>query len=87
MQRVVWSLLALLVILHHDLWFWHDGRLVFGIVPVGLAYHVGISVTAGWVWWLATRYCWPTDLEVVEAEEGPSEASSARPSVGGGAVA
>ncbi|NOX56199.1 MAG: hypothetical protein GXP27_17500 [Planctomycetes bacterium] len=86
MQRVVWSLLALLVILHHDLWFWHDTGLVFGIVPVGLAHHVGISIAAGCVWWLATRYCWPTDLEVVEAE-GPSDASSSLSSWDGGGSA
>jgi hypothetical protein len=25
---------------HQDLWFWRDSTLVFGFLPVGLAYHV-----------------------------------------------
>ena len=36
-----------LLILHHDWWFWTDGRLVFGFLPIGLAYHMLISIAAG----------------------------------------
>ena len=31
--------LAALYILHNDLWWWSDGRLVLGM-PIGLTYHV-----------------------------------------------
>jgi hypothetical protein len=47
-----WIGLLLLILLHHDWWFWTDGRLLFGFLPVGLAYHALISLAAGcfWAW-------------------------------------
>ncbi len=62
-RRLMWGLFALLVILHHDWWFWSDGRLVFGFVSVGLAYHVLISLAAGALWGWAAFYAWPHELE------------------------
>ena len=60
MKIVVWSLVVLLVILHQDNWFWDDGALLFGWAPVTLVYHAGISLAAAIVWFMATRFCWPT---------------------------
>lgn len=55
-RGIFWIALLALMILHHDWWFWTDGRLVFGIVPVGLAYHALISLAAGGLWaWAAFR--------------------------------
>ncbi len=73
MRYVVWSLVALLVILHQDYWQWDNGRLIFGFLPYPLLYHSALSVGAAVVWWMATGYCWPTDLDTVrvEAEEAP----------------
>lgn len=65
MKLVVWILLLLLIILHQDFWFWTDDTLVAGFLPIGLAYHVGLSLAASVVWWLATRYAWPADDEGV----------------------
>lgn len=70
MKYVVWPLIVLLVILHQDNWFWNDGTLVFGFMPVGLFYHACISLAAGVVWFLAVSFCWPGDLE----QETPSGA-------------
>ncbi len=55
MKRIVfWTALAVLMILHHDWWFWDDGRLLFGFLPIGLGYHVLISLAAGGLWaWAA----------------------------------
>ncbi len=64
MSKLIWAIVVLLVILHQDNWFWEDGRLVFGFIPIGLFYHACISISAGIVWFLATKYCWPTELEV-----------------------
>ena len=56
---LIWSLLiATLYLLHQDFWFWRSARpLLFGFLPVGLAYHAayefGGDVTtlpAGDVW-------------------------------------
>ena len=61
MKYAVWSLVLLLTILHLDLWYWEDSRLVAGIMPVGLFYHAGMSLAAAVVWYLATRFAWPFD--------------------------
>jgi len=61
---VVVALLVALAVLHHDVWWWNDAEpLVFGFMPIGLAWHVGISIVAGFAWWLAVRFCWPAGLD------------------------
>ncbi len=54
---------VMLFILHHDFWNWDDKRLVFGFMPVGLAYHVGFSLAAASFWFLVTRFAWPHSIE------------------------
>lgn len=61
MKYFVWFLILALMILHQDLWNWTDDRLVFGFMPVGLAYHVGLSLAAAIVWLLAVMFAWPLD--------------------------
>ena len=63
MKQVVWGLVILLVILHHDVWLWDDPTLVGGFLPITLLYHAGISIAAGITWFLATRYAWPEGLD------------------------
>ena len=63
MKIVIWGLVILLIVLHQDIWFWNDSRLVFGFIPITLLYHSGISLAAGFVWYLATIYAWPFDSE------------------------
>ena len=57
----VWALVLFLIIAHQDIWLWDDTTLVFGFLPVALAYHACISLAAGFTWYLATCFCWPTD--------------------------
>lgn len=79
MNKVVWGLVVLLIIVHQDIWFWDDRSLLFGFLPIGLAYHAGISLTAAFTWYLATIFCWPEELEEVtpvapaNTEEGAAE--------------
>jgi Protein of unknown function (DUF3311) len=55
--------------LHQDVWFWRAARpLVFGFVPIGLAYHAAYSILAAGLMWLLVRYAWPQRLEE-EAEK------------------
>ena len=69
MRNLVWILVVLLFILHQDFWWWDDVEpMVFGFMPIGLAYHAGISVASGIVWALAVRYCWPKDVDVASHE-------------------
>ena len=79
MKTLVYGLLILLAVLHQDFWWWDDGEtLVFGFMPVGLAYHAGVSIAAAALWALAVRHCWPTDVDILDepaaasAEEGKS---------------
>jgi hypothetical protein len=71
MKCLIYFLIVALAVLHHDFWWWDDSEtLVFGIFPIALAYHAGISVTAGILWALAVRYCWPEGVDDVEEEAG-----------------
>ena len=63
MKYFIWFLVILLLALHQDVWFWNDNSLVFGFVPVTLVYHMGISMAAGFTWYLATVFAWPDELE------------------------
>lgn len=67
MKTFVYILVAVLLIAHHDFWNWHRAEpLVLGFIPIGLAYHAGISLAAGLVWFLATRFCWPHEVDEIE---------------------
>ncbi len=63
MKNVVWGLVLLLVVLHQDFWNWDNDRLVFGFIPVALAYHAAISLAASVVWLIAAIGAWPTHLQ------------------------
>jgi hypothetical protein len=54
---------AAIMVLHHDWWLWDDGRLLFGFLPVGLAYHALISIAAGLLWAWAVLGVWPELFE------------------------
>ncbi len=73
MKRLVIILGILLFVLHQDCWFWTDGRLVFGFLPVGLAYHAAYSVVAALFWFMAIKLVWPSDVEEWADEPVPSE--------------
>lgn len=63
MKYVVWTLVAILIVAHQDNWLWDNDTLVFGFIPAGLAFQMGISLAAGFTWWLATQFAWPVELE------------------------
>lgn len=52
-----------LAILHQDLWNWDNADLVFGFMPIGLAYHAGYSIVAATFWAIVMKFAWPTRLE------------------------
>jgi Protein of unknown function (DUF3311) len=61
---------AVLYVLHQDIWFWRTARpLVFGFLPVGLAYQAAFSVAAAGVLWLLVRFAWPQHLEDAAEED------------------
>lgn len=79
MKYVVWALIAFLVVIHQDIWNWDNDTLVFGFIPLTLAYHAGISIAASVVWLIAATTAWPVDLDDSSNDvvpTGPSKESS-----------
>jgi Protein of unknown function (DUF3311) len=55
---------AALFVLHQDIWLWREARpLVFGFLPVGLAYHGVFCLVAALLMWALTRFVWPSHLD------------------------
>ncbi len=69
-KKSLLSLLVLLVfLLHQDYWNWKQTEpLVFGFLPVGLAYHAGYAVLAAVMMALLVKFAWPTELDQFESK-------------------
>ena len=63
MKKVIYGAAIALAILHHDFWYWADTTLVFGFMPIGLAYHSLFSLLAAGIWALAIKYAWPAHID------------------------
>lgn len=57
------AVFIVLAVLHQDVWNWDNANLVFGFMPVGLAYHAGYSLVAAMFWAIVLKFAWPTELE------------------------
>lgn len=67
-------LLALMVLavylLHQDFWNWRNSEpLVFGFLPVGLAYHAGYSILAAIMMAVLVKFAWPRHLENIRPQD------------------
>ncbi len=65
-------LLSLLVfavyVLHQDFWNWNRTEpLIFGFLPIGLAYHAAYSVLASILMAVLVKFAWPAHLEDIQA--------------------
>lgn len=65
MRSIVWILVLLLFLAHQDSWNWTDDRLVLGM-PIGLTYHIGLSIVVSLVWALACFFAWPDELDELD---------------------
>jgi hypothetical protein len=66
-------LVALLYVLHQDVWFWTTARpLVLGVLPIGLFYHAAFCAICSILMWLLVRYAWPAYLESAGEPKTPS---------------
>lgn len=64
-------LLLVFFALHQDVWFWREARpLVFGVLPVGLAWHAGYTLTVSAIMAVLVRRAWPSHLEDAADERG-----------------
>tara|TARA_R110002049_G_scaffold4601_5_gene32244 strand:- start:343461 stop:343709 length:249 start_codon:yes stop_codon:yes gene_type:complete len=69
---IITGLVLLLLILHQDNWFWNDGTLLLGFMPIGLFWHACISIAASITWFLATKIAWPLD-DSIESNAGEGQ--------------
>lgn len=61
--KLAWGFVLLVTVLHFDLWWWNSTSIVFGFVPLTLAYQVGITLAAALGWALVMRFAWPHHVE------------------------
>jgi len=78
MRWLLVGLLIVAVLLHQDFWLWTDRTLVFGFLPIGLAYHIAYSLGAAALMGLLVRYMWPAHLEESETASPGAPASEVR---------
>ena len=81
MKALFAVLLLIVFVLHQDIWFWTDKTLVFGFLPIGLAYHASYSVLAALTMALLVRYVWPAHLEEADNYVPPESAASTNAAV------
>lgn len=66
-------LLFIYYALHQDFWNWNTARpLLFGFLPIGLAYHALYAAGAAALMAFVVKVAWPTELEKW-AEQEPGE--------------
>ncbi|MSU64532.1 MAG: hypothetical protein EXS38_00155 [Opitutus sp.] len=69
-RSLITAYLVLLFFLHQDFWWKDDPTLVFGFLPVSLAYHIGWTLLVALGWFFVGRYCWPDQLDEEPAPPG-----------------
>ena len=72
-MALVAGITALVYLLHQDFWFWRSARpLVFGFLPIGLAYHAAYTIGIALLMLYMVRRHWPSHLEADPPEpRGP----------------
>jgi O-antigen ligase len=64
---IVYALVLVVLVLHQDFWNFKDVRpLVFGFLPIGLAYHAAYSIACSVLMALLVALAWPRQLEKYE---------------------
>jgi hypothetical protein len=57
-------LVAIFFVAHQDIWFWRAAKpLLFGFLPVGLAYHAFYTLAVCALMLLVCRWAWPAHLD------------------------
>ena len=62
----------MLFVLLQVFWFWSNRTLVFGFLPIGLAYHALYSIATAVLWACAVKFAWPKNLEPTAEQDADS---------------
>jgi hypothetical protein len=63
MRNLIIVLFIAMLVLHQDAWNWGNEALLFGFLPVALAYHAVFALCCAGLGYLAIRYAWPHQQE------------------------
>ena len=67
---LLFLLIAVVYVLHQDFWNWRTAYpLIFGFLPIGLAYHAAYSILAAIMMAILVKAAWPKHLENVDGGE------------------
>jgi hypothetical protein len=72
-KLLLFLLIAGVYVVHQDNWNWKSTEVVFGILPVGLAYHAGYSILAAVMMAILVKFAWPGHLEQSEPDKSADE--------------
>jgi hypothetical protein len=70
---LLFLMVAGVYVLHQDNWNWKNADLVFGFLPMGMAYHAGYSILAAAMMAVLVKFAWPKHLEDVQPENPPTK--------------
>jgi hypothetical protein len=66
---LLFLLIALVYAAHQDIWNWHKADpMIFGFLPIGLAYHAGYAIACAVLMAILVRFAWPKHLETDKTE-------------------
>jgi hypothetical protein len=71
-RNLIIVLVIAMAILHQDFWWWDSSTLVFGFLPIALAYHALFSIVAACLWAFAIKIAWPYHLEALAEDSDNS---------------
>jgi hypothetical protein len=65
--------------MHQEFWNWNKAEpLLFGLLPIGLAYHAAPSVAAALLMGVFVNFAWPAHLDQVEPYPEDNETEAKR---------
>ena len=72
-KLLLFILIVAVYLAHQDSWNWtKSAPMLFGFLPVGLAYHAGYSIVCALLMALLVKFAWPKHLES-EQKSGPDK--------------
>jgi hypothetical protein len=76
---LLFILIVAVYVAHQDIWNWtKSAPMLFGFLPIGLAYHAGYSIVCAILMAVLVKFAWPKHLES-EEKSGPEKNGTPHP--------